>query len=50
MNQSGHGRVVLLYYELSEKVWGSLPATEQLKSIMETDYLETPNAFAVFLN
>lgn len=33
---SGHGRVVLLYYELCEKVWCGLIATEQLKSVLES--------------
>lgn len=28
--RSGHGRVVLLYFELCEKVWGGSPATKQL--------------------
>ena len=44
--RSGHGRVVLLYSivllysELCEKVWGGLPATEQLESEIETTYID----------
>ena len=34
--RSGHGRVVLLYYELCEKVWGGSPATEQLDKGLES--------------
>ena len=34
--RSGHGRVVLLYYELCEKVWGGSPATEQLETGLES--------------
>ena len=34
--RSGHGRVVLLYYELCEKVWGGSPATQQLNNGVET--------------
>ena len=36
---SGHGRVVLLYYEICEKVWGGSPATEQLESGIESNDL-----------
>ena len=35
-HQSGHGRVVLLYYELCEKVWGGSPATQQLDTGIES--------------
>ena len=34
--RSGHGRVVLLYYELCEQVWGGSPATEQLEGGLES--------------
>ena len=44
--RSGHGRVVLLYYELCEKIWEGSPATQQLdtgiESIYETDPLLAP--------
>ena len=33
--RSGHGRVVLLYYEWCEKIWGGLPATEVIGSGFE---------------
>ena len=28
--RSGHGRVVMIYYELCESIWGGCPATEQM--------------------
>ena len=34
--RSGHGRVVLLYFEWCERIWGGSPATEQLSSGVET--------------
>ena len=34
--RSGHGRVVLLYYELCEQLWGGSPATEQIESGLES--------------
>ena len=34
--RSGHGRVLLLYYELCEKIWGGSPATQQLETGIET--------------
>ena len=34
--RSGHGRVVLLYYELCEKIWGGSPATQQIASGVES--------------
>ena len=34
--QSGHGRVVMIYYELCEKIWGGSPATEQIDGGIET--------------
>ena len=35
--RSGHGRVVYMYYELCEKLWGGSPATEQTEMGLETD-------------
>jgi len=34
--RSGHGRVVLLYYELCERIWGGSPATQQIDGGMES--------------
>ena len=34
--RSGHGHVVLLYYELCEKIWGSSPATEEIQTGLES--------------
>ena len=34
--RSGHGRVVMIYYELCEKIWGGSPATEQIDGGIET--------------
>uniref|UniRef100_A0A1X7VSK3 Uncharacterized protein n=1 Tax=Amphimedon queenslandica TaxID=400682 RepID=A0A1X7VSK3_AMPQE len=34
--RSGHGRVVLIFYEQCEKVWGGSPATEQIEGSCET--------------
>ena len=34
--KSGHGRVVLMYFELCEKIWGGSPATEQMQGGVET--------------
>ena len=28
--RNGHGRVVMIYYELCESIWGGSPATEQI--------------------
>ena len=42
--RSGHGRVVLLYFELCEKIWGGAPATEQLSSGLETSDIQADNA------
>ena len=42
--KSGNGRVVFIYYELCEKIWGSSPATEQLDSGLETaDIMSSAN-------
>ena len=38
--RSGHGRVVMIYYELCEKIWGGgSPATEQIDGGIETGEL-----------
>lgn len=34
--RSGHGRVVLLCYELCEQVWGESPVAEQIKGGVES--------------
>nr|XP_055075109.1 uncharacterized protein LOC129454573 [Misgurnus anguillicaudatus] len=34
--KSGHGRVVLLYFELCEQIWGGSPATTTIPSGIET--------------
>ena len=34
--RSGHGHVVLLYYELCEKIWGGSPATEEIYTGLES--------------
>ena len=39
--RSGHGRVVLLYYELCEKIWGSSPATEEIQTGLESTEIVT---------
>ena len=39
--RSGHGRVVLLYFELCEKVWGGSPATEQIVGGVESSDLSS---------
>lgn len=39
---SGHGRVVMIYYELCEKLWGGSPATEQIEGGIESSELQ-PN-------
>ncbi|CAM4652866.1 unnamed protein product [Leuciscus chuanchicus] len=38
--RSGHGRMVLLYFELYEQVWGGSPATTTIASDIETNKLE----------
>ena len=41
--KSGHGRVVLLFFEWCEKIWGCSPATDQIPSGVESvDLDETP--------
>lgn len=39
--RSGHGRVVMIYYELCESIWGGSPATEQIDGGLETVELVT---------
>lgn len=39
--RSGHGRVVMIYYELCENIWGGSPATEQLDNGIESVELVT---------
>ena len=34
--RSGHGRVVMIFYELCEQIWGGSPATEQIDGGIET--------------
>ena len=34
--RSGHGRAVLIFYELCENVWGGSPATEQIEGGLES--------------
>ena len=34
--RSGHGRVVMIFHELCEKVWGGSPATEQIDGGVES--------------
>ncbi|KAK7922230.1 hypothetical protein WMY93_009132 [Mugilogobius chulae] len=38
--RSGHGRVVLLYFELCEQIWGGSPATTTMSSGFETNDLD----------
>ena len=46
--RSGHGRVVLLYYELCEKVWGGSPATNQIDGGVEStdisSFVQSPSS------
>ena len=37
--RSGHGRVVMIFYELYERVWGGSPATEQIEGGIESSEL-----------
>ncbi|CAI5658451.1 uncharacterized protein LOC102081299 [Oreochromis niloticus] len=39
--KSGHGRVVLLYFELCEQIWGGSPATTAIPSGIETADVDT---------
>ena len=47
--RSAHGRVVMLYYELCERIWGGSPATQHLEVGVETcdlsSKLTTSNPF-----
>ena len=39
--KSGYGRVILIFYELCEKIWGGSPATTQIQGGVEsTDLVE----------
>ena len=41
--RSGQGRVVMLFYELCQEIWGGSPATRCIERAMETDdLLESP--------
>ena len=41
--RSGQGRVVMLFYELCQEIWGGSPATRCIEGAMETDdLLESP--------
>lgn len=44
--RSGHGRVVYLYFDLCEKIWGGSPATEQMDTGLETTEIETEGVCA----
>lgn len=41
--RSGHGRVVLLYFEQCELVWGGSPATETIPSGVESTDIDDTN-------
>ena len=41
--KSGHGRVVLLYFDFCEKIWGGSPATRALGSGIETTDIMDPD-------
>ena len=34
--KSGHGRVVMLYFEICQSIWGASPATEQIEIGLES--------------
>lgn len=38
--RSGHGRVVLLYFEICESIWGGSPATSTILPGIETGEVE----------
>ncbi|XP_076144085.1 uncharacterized protein LOC143126047 [Alosa pseudoharengus] len=38
--RSGQGRVVMLFYELCQEIWGGSPATHRIESSIETSDLE----------
>ena len=42
--RSGNGRVVMLYFELCEKIWGGSPATTQIEGGLETADLDSTHA------
>uniref|UniRef100_A0A1X7UZJ9 Uncharacterized protein n=1 Tax=Amphimedon queenslandica TaxID=400682 RepID=A0A1X7UZJ9_AMPQE len=37
--RSGHGSVVMLYYEICQSIWGGSPATEQIENGLESTEL-----------
>uniref|UniRef100_A0A1X7VDX2 Uncharacterized protein n=1 Tax=Amphimedon queenslandica TaxID=400682 RepID=A0A1X7VDX2_AMPQE len=39
--QSGHGRVVMIYYKLCEKLWGGSPATEQIEGVETVELIRS---------
>ena len=41
--KSGHGRVVLLYFELCEEIWGGSPATTTIADGVETTDVDSEN-------
>ena len=41
--KSGHGRVVLLYFDFCEKIWGGSPATRALGSGIKTTDIMDPD-------
>ncbi len=45
--RSGHGRVVLLYYELCERIWGGSPATDQIEGGLETGDIDPTSSESV---
>ena len=44
--KSGHGRVVLLYFELCQSIWGGSPATEQIEGGVESANIGSSTAEA----
>uniref|UniRef100_A0AAV2LQT0 Uncharacterized protein n=1 Tax=Knipowitschia caucasica TaxID=637954 RepID=A0AAV2LQT0_KNICA len=43
--RSGHGRVVLMFFELCEEIWGGSPATRSIEQGIETaDLVETSSS------
>lgn len=39
--RSGHGRVMLLYFELCESIWGGSSATQQLETGIESQDIQS---------
>ncbi|XP_050956819.1 uncharacterized protein LOC127157624 [Labeo rohita] len=48
--QSGQGRVVLIFYELCEEIWGGSPATRSIDAGFETGDLEESSTSTVELS